>query len=275
MKPSSARIDHADLAALNALIGLSLSAPRLIDSGIFLCSEPYYGQVTLKFLKSAEPEVVTRRQRRLVERGVAAPAVLAWGHLAQRPFIIQAWCPGRRPHRLRPQVARDVVRTLASARGGEPAPNRHWRAKLSKRLAIALPTRSTQAEGLFDALRTLVARDLAHVQPAADLVHFDLLPSNLLVRHGRLAAILDWEYMTVGDASYDLVHLALWRATLSSREWGLQPLWLEARAATPERAIGVYAAVAASTVLASAIDNPYPRLRRACRIARAVVSRWA
>ena len=44
---------------------------------------------------------------------------------------------------------------------------------------------------------------------ATDVVHWDLHPGNVLTEHGALRAIVDNDFVTVGDAAFDLVTLAL------------------------------------------------------------------
>jgi aminoglycoside phosphotransferase (APT) family kinase protein len=47
-----------------------------------------------------------------------------------------------------------------------------------------------------------------------DIVHWDLHPGNLLVHEGSLAAVVDTDFAVVGDASFDLVMLAMTSLTL-------------------------------------------------------------
>ena len=44
---------------------------------------------------------------------------------------------------------------------------------------------------------------------ATDIVHWDLHPGNVLTEHGTLRAVVDNDFVTVGDARFDLVTLAL------------------------------------------------------------------
>ncbi len=47
-----------------------------------------------------------------------------------------------------------------------------------------------------------------------DIVHWDLHPDNLLIDDGSLAAVIDTDFSVVGDASFDLVMLAVTSLTL-------------------------------------------------------------
>ena len=66
-----------------------------------------------------------------------------------------------------------------------------------------------QSAGLVDSTRIGAAWDecLAATGDAIDDVwlHADLMPGNLLVRDGRLAGVIDWEMMGVGDGAVDLM----------------------------------------------------------------------
>lgn len=53
--------------------------------------------------------------------------------------------------------------------------------------------------------RSLRPEDL----PADDLVHWDLHPGNLLSTAGRLTGVVDNDFVTTGDAAFDLLTLAL------------------------------------------------------------------
>ena len=75
------------------------------------------------------------------------------------------------------------------------------------------------------------------------LTHGDLIPGNLLLRGGRLAAVLDWGYVSLADPALDLV--PAWavlgpRARLVFRE-ALDvddATWARARANALEQALG-------------------------------------
>lgn len=75
-------------------------------------------------------------------------------------------------------------------------------------------------------------------------LHTDLLPSNLLVRDGALAGILDFGAMATGDPAYDVT--PAWmvfdgpRRATYLRELGVQmgdPVWLRARGLAVSQAI--------------------------------------
>ena len=60
-----------------------------------------------------------------------------------------------------------------------------------------------------------IGGELQHAHlAAADLVHWDFHPGNLLQIEGRLSAVIDNDFATVGDAAFDLVTLALTSLTV-------------------------------------------------------------
>lgn len=65
-----------------------------------------------------------------------------------------------------------------------------------------------QCDGLLDVRRVAEVWDDALAAPAWDAppvwLHADLIPSNLLVRGGRLAGVLDFGAMATGDPAYDV-----------------------------------------------------------------------
>lgn len=68
------------------------------------------------------------------------------------------------------------------------------------------PQWSAEAHLDVAAVRLLVAeaRDLTEAAPARSFVHGDLLPGNLLLRDGRLHAVIDWGAAAMADPAQDL-----------------------------------------------------------------------
>jgi aminoglycoside phosphotransferase (APT) family kinase protein len=101
-----------------------------------------------------------------------------------------------------PSVARTDP-ALRSYRGGRLADLdedfRHWVAACRD-----LPTLGLDLEHALVVWDRAVAADLA-AQPEVKWYHGDLLAENLLVRDGRLAAVLDFGGLAVGDTTVDLV----------------------------------------------------------------------
>jgi aminoglycoside phosphotransferase (APT) family kinase protein len=71
----------------------------------------------------------------------------------------------------------------------------------------ALETARAQKIDGLDPATTIWDRGLAAAPWTADPVwlHADLVPGNLILSGGRLAALIDWSFATVGDPAYDLI----------------------------------------------------------------------
>jgi len=90
------------------------------------------------------------------------------------------------------------------------------------------------------------AQEVAERAPcdeAAVLTHGDLIPGNILVRHGRLTAVIDWGYVSLADPALDLV--CAWavlgpvgRRVLRERVGADDATWERARVNALEQALG-------------------------------------
>lgn len=152
---------------------------------------------------------------------VAVPVPLALGEPeAEYPWqwSVHGWIDGQTAGRTnvadRPQLARDVAAFLAalqraSTRNG-PAPGPHN----YQRGAAIMTAYGAQARLSVETLAARIDVSGAHaVLDAADAgmesapcwVHGDVAIGNLLVRDGRLCAVIDFGCMAVGDPACDLV----------------------------------------------------------------------
>ncbi|MGH8994890.1 MAG: phosphotransferase [Acidimicrobiales bacterium] len=139
-------------------------------------------------------------------------------------FVIQEFMPGNPPEQFDHQLVDRLLdlhsRRLGLARPEDPV---HWPTALIETLTVG-------GEGYclhsslwdFDGrTRSLVARVEAFGNTidvsdliGQDIVHWDLHGGNLLVADGSLAAVVDTDFSVVGDASCDLVTLALFSLIL-------------------------------------------------------------
>jgi aminoglycoside phosphotransferase (APT) family kinase protein len=78
--------------------------------------------------------------------------------------------------------------------------------------------------------RSLTPTDL----PGNDIVHWDLHPGNLLVRGDELTAVIDTDFVTCGDASFDLVTFAFASAAVECDPAVRERLWTWVESATDE-----------------------------------------
>ncbi|MEV4147617.1 aminoglycoside phosphotransferase family protein [Amycolatopsis sp. NPDC049691] len=145
----------------------------------------------------------------------AVPAVVALGEPAEGypwPWAVHGWLDGSPAHEGQDAPARDLagfVRALrARPAGGPPA----FRGQPLS--TVDAPTRRAIAELCrtdepFDAAAALAAWAEALEAPQwtgePSWVHADLMPSNLLLRDGRLSGVLDWATAGVGDPACDLI----------------------------------------------------------------------
>lgn len=134
-------------------------------------------------------------------------------------FVIQELLPGSPIDRLT-HVLVDHVITIHQGRIGleRPEDTSRWPEQLIQTL-----TSGGTGYCLHEPLRGyggLSARLVARVErighevdpddlPGGDVVHWDLHPGNLLQLDGGLAAVVDTDFVTTGDATFDLVTLAM------------------------------------------------------------------
>lgn len=146
---------------------------------------------------------------------VAVPAPVGIGTPTddfRYPWTVCQWLPGVNPtvHETKPELATDLAAFVRQLRDVDPAgaPAGGRGVPLASRDE---PTRAAIAasEGLVDtAAVTAVWDDALRIPPwtgPPTWAHGDLSPGNLLVRDGRLTAVIDWSGAGVGDPTVDLV----------------------------------------------------------------------
>jgi hypothetical protein len=134
-------------------------------------------------------------------------------------FVLQRFMPGE-PVELITHALVDRIFELHESRLGLAAPSddTSWPGAL-------IETLTTGGAGycLHQPLREFDARTAALIErverlghelqpaqlPGGEIVHWDLHPGNLLAVDGRLTAVIDNDFVTVGDAAFDLVTLAI------------------------------------------------------------------
>jgi aminoglycoside phosphotransferase (APT) family kinase protein len=151
--------------------------------------------------------------RGLVAPGVPRPALLEAGVWNGRPGLMLEYVRGETTGAW-PEDALDVLLALhrAPVRAADVAARRPAAAVRDE---TARPGAAAGLDGSaharIAALRGAVDGDIldalgarAPACPAATWVHGDFRPSNLVVRDGRIVAVLDWEMAGVGDPARDL-----------------------------------------------------------------------
>jgi Phosphotransferase enzyme family len=134
-------------------------------------------------------------------------------------FIIQTFMPGTTPTRIDHELV-DQLLALHTRRLGLAEP--HDPIRWPKNLITTLATggngycRHASLRDYDERTRTLITRIEAFGRSldvedfvGHDIVHWDLHPGNLLVDGANLSAVVDTDFGLVGDASFDLVMLAL------------------------------------------------------------------
>lgn len=128
------------------------------------------------------------------------------------PWSVCRWLSGANPtvHDTAPELAHDLVAFIAALR--RVAPDGAPRAGRGVPLAVRdEPTRAAIAAStdLVDTDAVTAIWTDALTLPVHDgpptWAHADLSPGNLLVRDGRLAAVIDWSTAGVGDPTVDLI----------------------------------------------------------------------
>jgi aminoglycoside phosphotransferase (APT) family kinase protein len=147
----------------------------------------------------------------LLFAGKACPA-FPW------PWSVCDWIPGEAADAVGLQSVADAPRQLAGflealrriGAEGAPMPGQHnaWRGEALIERDLVVRKSLVQIADLIDLPQALTIWDAAlAARPAAapGWLHGDLLPGNLLLQDGRLAAIVDFGLLAVGDAACDLM----------------------------------------------------------------------
>ena len=134
------------------------------------------------------------------------------------PWTVSGWLAGENPspgHAYGTEFAIDLanfIRALHAADVGNEAPAGPLRSYRGGPLAARnAPTRSAIAscEGPLDVRLLTAAWDTARQVSEGEgkpvWIHTDLQPGNLLTAHARLAGVLDWGGLAIGDPAVDLI----------------------------------------------------------------------
>jgi hypothetical protein len=134
-------------------------------------------------------------------------------------FVLQDFMPGAPIEILGHDVVDRLFELHARRIGGaRPADPSRWPAALIETLIVggedycrheSLRGYDRRTATLVDGIeafgRAVAPDDLV----AGDVVHWDLHPGNLLQEQGTLSAVVDTDFVQIGDAAFDLVTLAL------------------------------------------------------------------
>lgn len=216
---------HTDVGLVRRLVAAqfpqwaALSVEPVLAAGTVNALYRLGDDLLIRLPRRATPDI-DREHATLARLGpqlaVAIPTPLAKGRPAyEYPFewCVDRWLEGEHPSFADPadpdRLAHDlagVVRTLQQIDTADAPP-------VSRGTTLARwdpPTRRALVElkGMIDTSAAEAAWDVSLAAPEwsgpARWVHGDLIPFNLLVKDGRLSAVLDWGGSGLGDPACDL-----------------------------------------------------------------------
>lgn len=143
---------------------------------------------------------------------VAVPAVVALAEPVAAypyPWAIYRWLDGAPPRAGSATLAHDLADFLAALQRIETTGARRGRDRGGPLTIRDRATRTAleQLHAEIDVARATLAWEAALAAPAWDRepvwLHGDILEGNLLVRGGRLSAVIDWGCLCAGDPAFD------------------------------------------------------------------------
>ncbi|MFB7763310.1 MULTISPECIES: phosphotransferase [Streptomyces] len=149
------------------------------------------------------------------DAGYPTPAWLAVGIAKSGfPYHIQQYVPGSSPRRLTAEVAERLLTVLEQQRGLDVDPEHCWSRYARNRLAgewdharQAVADSGGEGRRFVAALDALVASFGQVELPSEDLVHGDFRLDNVLLRWGRVVAVIDIEALGSGTRAFDYATL--------------------------------------------------------------------
>jgi aminoglycoside phosphotransferase (APT) family kinase protein len=129
---------------------------------------------------------------------------------------------------LTPSLVEQLMGIIELQAGEASEPHDHWwyawRVATGQESAVAgLSGYSSAVSALVERVR-LVCADVSPPREAPDMVHADLSPSNVLVRHGAVVAVVDIENAGSGTRATDLTTLQ-WHTFQVPLEGARTQLW--------------------------------------------------
>ena len=204
-----ASVVGAEVTLLSRLGGLNGGAMRVQLAG--------RANAVLKAVPRAHPNHLdeTLRAQRVVEhmrrRGYPTPAWLGVGATATHVWHLMDFVDAAPAPELTPSLVEQLMEIIELQAGQASEPYDHWsyawRVATGQESAVAgLLGYSSVVSALVERLR-LVCADVPPPREAPDMVHADLNPSNVLVRHGAVVAVVDIGNAGSGTRATDLTAL--------------------------------------------------------------------
>lgn len=278
------------LATINARHGTSfVLGDRYADGesgfGVYAVSDAAGRHGVLKWF--ADPSVVDRLREidaataRLRAQGYPAPLSLVVGSTSAASYAIQERRPGVPLRVVTPALVPSLIALNALQRGHAIPRRRDWPGRVVESvlhggdgccLLDPLRTYSPETAELLAALQALVARHKDDRYETADLVHFDLNPTNILVEDGAVSGVIDWQDPCAGDRAFDLVTLLFYAWDSPAMR---DPLWRHVRGQISPGVLGVYLAHMILRQVDWSIRHYGPQQTASwLRIAREALARW-
>jgi Ser/Thr protein kinase RdoA (MazF antagonist) len=180
-------------------------------------------------------------------RGYPIPAVAAAGELDGTRYEVQQRMPGT-PMGQATREHLDAIFALIGMQRDVGLPGRGpWLEYMIASVVDgcagycehgAMLRHSDDTRALLERLRRVAAAASGATVTEADVVHCDFSPLNLLADDSRITGVVDWDGATNGDASFDLVTLALYTYDYDVRD----ALLAQAAQRIDPRVLALYAA---------------------------------
>lgn len=180
-------------------------------------------RLVVKWDLEPSSQVARRRAVRLSDRlreEAGWPVPRQWSIDANEClFVIQDLLPGSPITMLTHRLVDQLI-DLHQRRMGLERPEDHslWPAQLIRTLTHggagyclheSLRSYDQRTARLVDRIERIGRDALPHQLRGGDVVHWDFHPGNMLHADGQISAIIDTDFMTTGDAAFDLVTLAM------------------------------------------------------------------
>jgi len=149
----------------------------------------------------------------MAERSVPIPRLVERGTVGAYGYLLYEVVDGVWPPRVDDSLAGQMLAVIDLQRDAAPRANPDWPDTLASMITVGDPSLDLHPQRLRD---RPVGEDILDLAQAAfdacepshlrctDVVHGDFAPENLLVRDGRITAVVDWEQSRVGDVAFDL-----------------------------------------------------------------------
>jgi Phosphotransferase enzyme family len=180
-------------------------------------------------------------------RGYPIPAIVAAGELDGTRYEVQQRMPGA-PMEQATSGHLDAIFELVRTQRDIGLPGRgSWLEDMIASVVDgcvgycehgAMLRHSDETRALLERLRRVAAAAGDATVTEADVVHCDFSPLNLLADGSRITGVVDWDGATNGDASFDLVTLALYTYDDEVRD----TLLAQTAQKTDPRVLALYAA---------------------------------